>query len=728
MREICLIDDIEYKRIYKEEKRNDGTILCDGSYTSWMTTLKKKVYTSEDLTENNENINVLVNKTIERYNSLFEERNMKATPQQLNFASETAKILLSNLKNKEIIPVIPAPCGFGKSTITQVFLNVVCEAYKEGTLIDGMIIVTDRIEQLYELHENIIDSQGYYKIEKKDNKIFKTPFTYILEGWKEDSFERKVCLNKDFKSYENGMCSSESCPFYGECKISKQKYQQIYSPIILLTNARLETFSESINIYSTYKDIEDNLQSRTLRINDEKPSMRDAFRVDTKILNNIENEIYTIDNNEDRRKLIDKFMYISNIIKQKFRDYEKYDRMIVSNINNTPILLSDKEFMELWHKYFKKKFSYELRHIHTVLTKGGLFVNAGKRGMFISTIGMKKILNEKMKTVIFDGTALVDNDYNNEDIIKFVDIDNPRTFDNVDFNFYLAHKLNKSKFNSKKYLINACANFLKTIKKEQTYVVTYSERAKTIMREIKKNEDIMVNHNKAIGITNIVGKDEDTLFYFGNTKGSNKAQNCTQMVQFGWNNLPDYEYLIRYLCTNFTEERWEHILKEWDLEKAELFMKVMCTIDLKEGCGDNFWIYKNYSMLTDFIQEVFRTKMRNYNSRKNITIHCFACSDLLRMMIKEMFSKCNMNIEHKELECFQEAKILGRDEEKETIAQKILNFIHNGWDGNEIKSNNMLKKIGITKKQFDKAKENNKDLKKIINKYMIKRGVYKKVS
>jgi len=716
MKKISLIKDLEYKRIYNNVTTINGETYIDGNnYKFWTTSLIKNIYKADELVTVDSKYSTIVENVVNRYIELFTERGLEATPQQIDFARETSKILLGKLINKKIIPVIPAPCGFGKSTVTQVFLEEVCKAIKEGIIEDGIIIITDKLEQLYELHNNINNAIGNYKVEVVNNKTYETPFTYVLEGWREDSYERGVCKNKDIKKYEYGMCSPKNCPYFGECKISKQKTSQKFSPILLITNARLETFGESLDMYCKYVDLNKESQSRNIRINDEKPSMRDNLRINIKVLNNIKNEIYSINNIEDRRILIDKFNKIISIIEDKFKDYEIYNRIIISNINNSPILLNDKEFVELWNTYMGTKFKNELKHIQTVLSKGGLYCNTAGEGIFIYTLGMKNIVNEKLKTVIFDGTALIDQDYSNEDIIRFVDIENPRTFENVTFNFYMKNKLTKTEFNNKKYLVKACAKFIDTINKEKTYIVTYNERAKTMLTEIKKNNSSL---KYGFGKINIATLDEDTLFYFGNTKGSNKAKDCTQMVQFGWNNLPDYEYLTRYISTNLSEERLNKIFEIFtDLEKGKRLM------DLLGNDSSEIKLYKNYSMLTDFVQEVYRIKLRQYDCNDNIIIHCFKCDRLLIKMISQLFPGCTINTPDENLKCFQESKADNRENKGESYT-KFKEWLDSQIKGREVKSKILYEESGLDTKSLNKLKSKNKYVKLWFNNHTKCKGNY----
>ncbi|MFT5872860.1 MAG: hypothetical protein ACI8WT_001798 [Clostridium sp.] len=722
MREIYLIDKVKYAEEYAKYTDGKNITYNKAEMVDLKTSLTKFVFTSEDLVENYNN--EMVESVVTRYINLFTERGLTATEPQINFARETSKILLGELKKQELLPTIPAPCGFGKSTINQVFLEVICLAYKEGIFEDGIIIVTDKIDQLYELHNDLIETVGYYINNSLKNKSENTPYTYVMEGWKEDSYERGVCLNRDAKVYEYGMCTSERCPNYGKCKICNQKFDQFGSPILLMTNARLETCGEGINFYSTYTDKSKNRQRRTLRIIDEKPTMRNNFKVNIEVLGEIRNALDKIDDSKDKKTptdkqiLIDKWEKIRSNINGKFTDFSKSERIIVSNINNTPILLTDIEFTTLWENYMgKNKFKRELEHIHTVLTKGGLFINANKRGSWIETIGMKNIHSENFKTVIYDGTALIDPDYSDESIIRFLDIENLRTFENMTVNVHMGTKLTKTNFNAKNHLEKGCAKFLDAIKKEDTYVVTHKKQASLILAEIRKhNKTLTVNlpkDAKTFGAKrpNIVTFSDIKLPYYGNTKGSNVARDCTQMVNFGWNVLPDYEYLIRYLCNSNDEESLDKLFKDCaNIETSKNIINYIIESNSK------LKLYKNYCMLVDFVQEVFRTALRKYDCNDDITIECFQCDMVLVRMIEQIFPNCNVNVDYDGLECFAESKIEGftTKDGNMTAPQKFIEWSKN-WNGEKISVTDLKSQCNVSDNQWKDLKKK-KDIKIMLGK------------
>jgi hypothetical protein len=729
MREKILIKEIEYNTQYKVI----GEKLLDGNaYMNNIIELSKIVYNADELVTLDDQAKQSVKDVVDNFIQTFSLRG-GAIQEQIKFAEETAKIIFGELK-ENIVVGNPAPCGFGKSSISLEILKKFIELYKNKITSDGLILVTDRLESLRET-QRLLEENGY------------GGFTYILESWNED-----ICLNKKIKQSDSKICTSNNCSFFKDCKISKQQNEQKKYPILLITNSRLRESGTYIKQYSVYnnepetkedkdkKDIPN--KKRTILLIDERPDVLDTVKVNKALLNEISTAISqcTYEDTAEKTLFENMFNKIQNKIIDKMQQLRKsYKRFIISNTDNGNICKTDQDFMLLWEKYMGNNFKRELNHIHTVLVRGGFYVYE-KNIEFISTIGskdFKDIYSDTFKTIIFDGTALYDPLYlkmydNNS--IKFLDIDNIRSYKNVIINAYMKNKLSKTEFNNKKYLAFACAKFVNQRLwqgfNNKAYVVTYKTKAVDIAKYL---------YNKKL----ISMLDENTTHYFGNTKGKNYMQNSNIMFQFGWDTLPDYEYVIQYLSI---KTDWDKVLEYCaDKDKAEkLSEKFLIKDRSKTTYGNDVYKsgYKNYefgldnlnqfkyfSIVTNFYQEVHRTKLRHYTcTEEKIEVNLFANKSIIFSMIYQLLPGCNLNKIKDELDCFKESKILGRDTKEETISQKIVNWINNSWNGDEIKSSKMLIEIGITRKQFDKAKEKNTHLKELLSKYMVRKGIYQKVS
>lgn len=703
MREFQLIKNIDYnyKNYIIDEKNN----IKDGDrYTYNQIELTKKVHTADELVTVDKDKKIIVNDVKNSFIETFKNRG-GATKEQIHFAEETAKIVFGNLIN-DVVTGIPAPCGFGKSSISLEILKKLIQLIKDGITTNGLILVTDRLDSLRDTQENLkeMSLDGY---------------TYILEGWNEN-----ICKNKKVKQAESKMCSPSKCPYFYKCKVYEQQKEQNKYPILLITNARLRECGDSIKRYSSWENGE-----RTVLLIDERPDILDTVKVNKKLLNEISTEISKCEYEtvEEKTELENLWNEIQNTIENKMQKLrKKYKRFITSNINNEIICKNDTRFMELWDKYMKFNFKRELEHIHKVLTLGGFYVYEKNRE-FITTIGsknLKEMYSDTFKTVIFDGTALYDplylKMYKNESI-KFLDIQNTRLYENLFIDAYVQHKMTKTIFRDKNYYIKACADFIKSKMRngfnKKGYVVTY--------------QTIAVQLAELLGDTSRIPMNDGVCYYFGNTKGKNSMKDCNVMFQVGWDTMPDYEYAIQWLSVCITD--WEKNIELCsDLKYAEEISEQLEIKDRKfEQYGEDKYSssyscyefgftllnqFKLFMIVTNFYQEVHRIKLRNYTcTEEKIQVNLFAQKRIVFDMIEQLFPKCHMERIKKELSHFKEGKIKGRKTKdgKMTAPQKFLNWYDN-WDGKKISVTEIKKKCKISNNQWKDLKRKS-DIKSILS-------------
>lgn len=693
---IKLIDNLEYDEKYLEKKDNDGNLLRDDNYRFFnKMTLERNTYQSEDIVKIDDKLIFASDLITNNFKNTFISRGREATEEQIYFAKETAKVVLGEFKDN-IICVDPAPCGFGKSTIKLEIMKYLCEQYKNNSLADGVIIVGDRLADLRELQNDL----GKYG----------SKYTYLLESWNEE-----ICENKSIKMAKPKMCYECSST---TCKIKIQAYKQTNFPILLITNARLKEFGGGISRYSKW----DNGERKILLI-DERPQIMDTVKVNKELLNEIDTFISNLTYEEMKDKtellcywkeIIDK---IENIMKPLRQEYKRF---IVSNSSNINVCMDNKGFMELWDKYMGNDFKRELNNIHTVLTKGGFYVCECNKE-FISTIGTKNLREnyKSFKTIIFDGSALYDPQYLSmysedemQSDLKFLYIPNSRTYNNVNITTYTAHKINKSEFGSKKYLLKAVAEFVKSRNKKgitrYDYVVTYKEQASILGRLLGGTLRIPTN------------KDGQT-FYFGGTKGSNNMEKCTSMIQIGWDTLPDYEVAIMWLscCIGV----WDKLLtlclnKDNAIKYSEILQKVdrdEATFQKKTYSSG----YKNYKFgyetinqfqyldtVSKFYQEIHRTKLRDYNYTESIDVTLFQAKPIIYDMVKELLPKCNFVYNKETLSEFQLAKdeSFTKSDGTKTDKQKLIEWF-NKWDGKDAKVSTIRSECNISSKRWEKLKQ-----------------------
>lgn len=703
MRKIKLIDNIEYGHKYLTYKKDDGSInYKDGdSFICDNISLEKEVYYADELVYINKEKSKVVDSVVNNFIKTFESRNIKPTDEQINFARETSKVIVGDLKDN-IVTIIPAPCGFGKSTIKIEIIKFYIDLYKKGLTSNGMIISADRLDDLREIQDTLNNDKSY---------------TYLLEGKNEE-----VCIMKsDIQCHK---CNNSNC------KVKTQLFEQKKYPILLVTNARLKECSETFN---RYKDYDDGI--RTLLLIDEKPQIKDTTKINQKLLDEINTYISSLDYEDinDKTLLQQQWNDIDRLINEKFISLRNngYKRFIISNNSNIGVCRDNKIFMDLWNKYMKNNYKRELQHIHDVLTKGGFYVYE-KNTEFIARIGYRNLQEEycnDFKTIIFDGSALYDPDYNiliNNNYAKFLYVENTRLYDNLKIDIYNAHKITKTQLHDKKYLIKAVGNFINNKIKDgfgSSYVVCNQEesgRLSEILNSTLKR-DIPLN-------------DDGRCFYFGATKGSNAMQKCTRMFQVGWDRMPDYEYVIEFLCCNFD---WNKILELClNQEKAIWFSSLLTKTNREETFRDKSYTSNNYSfgipkineceyldILCKFYQEVHRTKLREYSYNGRIQITLFRSEFIIYSMIKQLFPKCELteiNTEQIEFKVEKKNSYTKADGNK-TDVQRVIEWIDNN---KEFKVSDLRKECNLSSKRWERIKSDDV-IKSKLNKYdTVKRGYY----
>ncbi|MDR3585272.1 MAG: hypothetical protein P4L59_08115 [Desulfosporosinus sp.] len=712
MRDIKLIDEIDYN--YKALLLDEKNKLFDGDHTlNNVIKLVKSVYTANEIVDITPELESIATDVTNSFIETFESRG-GATNEQINFANETAKIVFGDLK-ENIISVIPAPCGFGKSSITLELLQKIIDLHIKKITTDGIIIVTDRLESLRDT-------------EKELDKLGLGGYTYVLEGWNQE-----ICINKKIKQGDAKVCAPANCNFYMQCKISKQQKEQEKFPILLITNARLRECGDTLKRYAKWEQ-----GDRTILLIDERPEVLDVVKVSKELLNKISTILSKLDyeTTEEKTVLENKFKEICELINNKMQKLRNnYKRFIVSNVNNDIICKNDTEFMELWDKYMRYNNRRELDHIHTVLTVGGFYVYQSKIE-FICTIGsrdLKEMYCDTFKTIIFDGTALYDPQYlgmYDKGSIKYLDIENSRIYDNLTINVYSKHKLTQTTFREKNHLVGACASFINNKMRigfvKQAYVVTYQKRANELLPLLK--------HTGAIPTPN----DSET-YYFGNTKGNNSMQNCTRMFMLGWNTMPDFEYVIQWLsfCV-----KWDKAIRLCsDLEKAVTMSEQLEVKDRSQTVsgGDQYGTryksyefgyenlnqYKYFAMVTDFYQEVHRTKLRNYSCKDNIEVHIFAVKSIICKMIKQLFPKRQgdlIDVIDDELSEFAESKADNRKNKVNGYDEFMAWVV--AWDGSIIKASKLKEICKVNDEQFKTLKKNRIIKDKLATFTVPKRGFY----
>lgn len=562
--------------------------------------------------------------------------------------------------DKEKVNVVTVRCGFGKSIVIKLFLRGLVENRTRDEEFDGAIIVTDSLSRLEEIKSFNGLEDMCALIKYTDNKFL------ILED---------------------------------ESTASQIKKQYMY-PILLMTTQRYERLNkdERAQLYKWKNG------DRKVVIFDEKPCLYNQEIIDVEFMSYIKREIDKISESEDKQFLVSEFRKVDYKIEEIKDNLVKGKDEIMWHKASVESLFGNKEvedkFMSLAKELLKKDIVYRINKILDLNKKGGLFINKktdkteNKRFFVLLEDNLlRKFDVDKVKYWVFDATAKHDIEYKNNIFKKF----------NIDDTKEEPLEIINVKENMSKQAMKYKAG--KKIKALNKFIANRTEQ----------DEDIIVaSYSNVIG--KVEGKGNQEKLYFGNIKGSNLYRDICKMFHVGWHRQSDYHYIGLYLMKN------KDIINEFNnlsYEETRDKIKELTKVEIRSNSKNIMFENEELNQIMvgkifcDFVQNIFRTKLRDFSNEKKITIYTFAQENMEELFII-MEKEFNIKIKHIIADEFSTEKIISRQTKKESVAQRIINWWEEySWSG-EMHISEILKINGLTQKQFDKAKEKNKGLKEFM--------------
>lgn len=631
---------------------------------------------------NNKLKEIKIRKTVEQYKTTMIEYG-GVHDKQIKFAEEITDLVYNDQKQDKV-NVFIARCGMGKSVIIKALLNNLANNYtfigaspkREDILSKyGAIVITDNIDRL----ESIQQAKG---LEDR---------CYLIKA---DSLEDiEANCRKDFNE-----------------KIKESfKY-----PVLLITTQKYFKMSEEERDFM-YKWAKG---KREVAFIDEKPMLTNEIIVNEDFLSEIKNALHRCFENEHKDYLLETFERIYSDLSYIRKNYaNQYDTMWVKKSRESLLMNKDED-----DKFFKilsenvTTYTYEqVLQLKRIYAEGCLFTS--KKDKFQENIRQFIVLNDnsdkfdtdKCKYHILDATAKFDMDYIiNKDIFEYIEIDDKKEKSDINIHHVTFNASQNTLLNHPE-TIDLVSDWINETCGSDVFVATYGKKKGLYKKFTEKLET----------------KD---IAWYGAIKGKNTWEDKKTMVHIGLNRQADTVYLLTFLYIDRKREKgfkWNEANNESILNKINELLK------MKDGLFEDIVMRKimRSKILVDTEQNIMRIKCRHFENEEVCNVFIIAGFYYSDYMTR-LKDKLNAQLLTYEPIEFKEYRILNRktDSGEPTIPQKILNWINDAWNGEEIKTKYMLSEIGISQKQFDKAKEKNDDLKEILSKYKAKRGTYKKVS
>lgn len=631
---------------------------------------------------------------------------------QIEFFKDTFDMVVSNRDTSKVTCFADRP-GIGKSTFIKAFMHCCigdffyCGRHEP----QGLVVITDSIKRLEELSNA-----------EKDKISAEKYWGEVFEDYG---------IDNHFKEFEKSVIVLKSDEPFME-----QLIKQYYKPIVLLSTQRYFMLSESIREQLFSFKYQGKTLKRDIVIFDECPYFSETVTINSVNLTKIESALYEGLSNEvkDKEFVIREFKVFKDRLldqmdeKEKLLEdanvtlYWKDDRYSTITPNDTLFFKVLSENMESLTKQYNAIMK-DVLCLQEIAKNGAIFHSVKKKhGNYERSLVMIVdnrdyfYLNQDKKFFVFDATSDIDPRYD----LDYVEIVNGKKY-NKPLNMTIT---NVSMSTSK----NAICNGKKSSFATTNAIIEYLKGK--LKHGIEKQREIFI-----VAYSDLLRRFKEFRYvgYFGNLKGFNDFKDLYRMAHIGMNRFPNMAYFYIYCGCHM--EVYKSLAEMTEQESMEFFDSVGKNHNKKyQAIITQIMLY---SMLADFEQNIFRLAIRNYENIDKVQIWTFYNIDddlysALSQLIEDRYSPYGTVFEYEDtpfelkVEKIKERK--PPDGKKMTNAQKVISWRDTLAVGTEYKIKDLLSNTGLTDKQLQKAKSNNKALALLLDSDKTDRKGYYKVS
>lgn len=524
---------------------------------------------------------------------------------------------------------IPLPPGTGKSTFLEVWLKTLINfnMFESGT-----IVVVERIETAKILANSLNSFPFHFShIDRVSNEI-----AYVMES--PQSYEQ--CM-KEIKNFSYGIC--RRCEYKQECKLPRKYTIQEEYPIVIITHARFAIDAEKMYKYKKWYDAYGECHERKYLIIDEKPIFTSHYEIKLDHLLNFKQSLDELGISTKR------YSKDIKILEQLIDNFESID---IEEI--LPPLKIDFEFAfkGKWLEEYSGKTPDIIENIEMLIKKGGSFCQDQKNCKKIHIVKVPTYDLSEYSTIILDGTAKYDIEYNLNKEIKIIEMPINRQYHNL--TFYRANlSLSKANINKDSSLLVEYVNKIKEV----------SMRKKTLVLCYKTNEEYFKEELRTELLENRV-----MINHYGNVKGTNEYAKCNAIFLAGVQHKGDPFYVNQYKTIhNELPNTTTNTVKS---------VRRFHNIELE--------ILKLNDQLVNLIQDICRISIRNREYKEEVHVYMASKDDVLVSLLKEHFY--GSEIKTWEISTYNElpewynpvnelfnSMTVGEEVKKRKIAERVIN-------------------------------------------------------
>lgn len=650
----------------------------------------------------NKVINDVINKVMEELDGMFNDRGMKYIPGQRESLDEAVREIISK-PNGEVI-VVPIVPGGGKSTLIKAILKVLSrEFYRRKELLDiigGVIVVVEKTADARELCK--LCCAGNHP-----------EAAMVIESPNDFNLSLGECPLQQAESYD--MCLRKDCIEADSCPLMLASRDKQKSPIIIMLHARYKYFMNDMSSFSKWQSEDDIWHSRNLLLIDEIPNLLEENRLDVESVNNFETQLDKL-----------KPSYIDSIFHQKKQIFYQWSQYIRSGLLNITSILKQEDTlnqvigremiektrlnkenilntMESVSKYLADRNSMVYKFLRVLAESEYFVISRGKN--FIVTVPQAKKFDtsNRLKTVIFSGTARLSLELVNNPEIKVLEDRIKEKFPNLEISIYSSDYLHLTKAalnnNVNKEVAVAWLKHLLDIHKksnEKILLVSHKEFSGYFWDRLEEYHDVLISY--------IYGADEEKsrLPYFGGVSGSNKYQDATCVICLGINLLEYGDYINRAIAFDFNNKLAEELL-DYDGD-INLHKDVVYQRDINIACN--------------LVQLIYRSALRRHSEKNCVQVVLPSIPEGVVKHLEESFPNCRVNkIQDIPDEC-KTARITTKTYNGKIVKAGRLLVWLKLWEGEKVPTKAVREKLQLTQSQYHDAFKNN-----LVKEYITKENI-----
>ena len=494
-----------------------------------------------------------------------------------------------------VIPFVP---GGGKTTYIIEYLRYMTERCREF----GAILVVERQETITDIARQINE----HRLCGNNAWKYQRNIAYPMLGYSNDD------CRMGHRTYKPSQCKTCDVPF-NACRVKYNFAMQKRYPVLIISQARLFEMSDRDDALGTLRFWEERIQvgpdeyetikhPRRLLIIDEKPKLVDNVDTNDAMWDQLISDVkeFTPDHLDEVEKAV-------NIVRNYYSMPDEYD--VIDAIDDE--FRWSKDFINSWKDNYLGDYPDYPTLLRRIITEGGLF---SRQDNIVSLTHYNNIYWADYNAVIFDGTAMTDPDYRDDRFI-FWDLPHLRPYYNLKINVCMEQNLSKTYYQKHSDFIKKfCKDIIDIADGGITYVVSYKGYEAEFEKYLKNN-NVKLEH-------------------WGNTKGRNDIVSCKNIICAGLLHKGEKFYHSKDIALHGPREG----RRSFGCVTND---KVRRFVDLDTEST------KVFDFLTELIQDIFRTGLRNHYDDNEINVYLCTRDVNLINLLEASFPGCIVNIDWK---------------------------------------------------------------------------------